>query len=256
MGDLLIKIGDVGPDPEMRDGDIVSAFSDNQTLCINASTICHVRHCYCNDDGLRPTGSLAECYQQHTNRYRYERATTNTLERTDLVTGNLSAISEIPNEAGEYCHVSEYLARRIKHPHHWIFGFAGKEIFYGGARPGLTRDIASLWDDIENISPHLRTDNKRYPYRNELRSCLAICCNDLTEVQCCDALEVDYGDAQPHDLDDNGNPVECHCCRSHTVAWRDLSLAPEADILDQRISIDVRDQPQVFSDICRLKGPR
>ena len=255
MGELLIKIGDAGPDPLMRDGDTVSAFSDDQILCVNANALCHVRHCTCNNDGLRPVGSLPECYQQHTNRYRYVRVLPDTFERTDLISGETSIINSTPNDAGEHCHVAEYLARRVKHPRHWIFGTTGQDSCYGGARPGLSRDISGMWDAIEQVSSHLRADHKRYPYRAELRICLAICCDPLTEDECCDALSEDYGDADPHDHDEHGNFVECVCLRTHTVDWRELALAPEADVLDHSLFVDVRDLPQVFSEICLLKGP-
>ena len=251
MGELLIKIGDNGPDPDIRDGDPIVGFTTAQILRATAGVLCHVRRCNCNGDGLRPTNSLADYYQQHTYRYKYERVSTDTLQRTEISSGEVSMISSQPNAAGEHCHVSEYITRRLKHKQHRIFGSSGSEIFYGGTRLSMTADtellsVIKLWDAIEDASDHRRDDNKRYPFRSELRTDLAICCDDMTHPECCEALREDYGDGQPGE-------DECICCRANTVDWRDLALASESKIIDGKVSIDVRDQPQVYSEIIRLK---
>ena len=160
--ELIVKVNSVGDDhTKYQDGDVVETFSKSRIELCHAEMICDHRKADFNLSGLRPAGSLAELFQALVSRYKFERVSTSEVQRTDLISGDVSVIGSTPNENGEYIDVQLYLKRRIRSNTHKIFGEIGAEVWYGGSRPDVDRDI--IWNVIETHSDNLRNTHQSWP---------------------------------------------------------------------------------------------
>jgi len=144
MAELIIKVGEGG---SYEDGDILCALNDKNVQGTHAQHICHYQYSGFNSDGLRLDGkSLAflDCVYQ----YRFERVNETQVKRTE--TDHLGNVLSEETFGKPDIDVDQFVARRLKHAKHRIFGSKGAEIWHGG-HSDLSQDaINTSWDIIQN----------------------------------------------------------------------------------------------------------
>jgi hypothetical protein len=174
-GFLALKIGAVGL---WDDGDIVDAFGSGRCLRVNGEMVCRANGA--RDGRYHVRGTLHEAWLERSCRYRF-RHTLGVVERTDLVSGLIDLLGPRPNAAGEAIEIEAFLARRLAHPRHRIFGSPGSEVWYGGTR---TVDVDELWAEIEARTDKRKVEHETWPFsRNELRRFLVLPTDDISDEQ-------------------------------------------------------------------------
>lgn len=242
MAELMLKIGDhpSGLDEHYKDGDIVCAFSNRRIRSVHAEHICRLDNFGFNKDGLRPS-SLASKFYEAVYQYKFERISKTEIRRTDLVTLEQEIFSHIPNVNGEYIHLESYLARRIAHPNHKIFGTQkGKEYWYGGKVSSNHTTLDKVWSAIETDTAERAINYTKWPLTPaEKRIFLGVGVDDfdIAEEDRLVNLEMKL-DNQAPDYDPDLQAISYK--RRANINWRSLSLGNNQDIQNPAKEIDFR----------------
>lgn len=237
--------------PRYGEGDILCAFSDARIGEVHASHICHHdRHGF-TSNGLREHDTLMERFDFLGYQYRYTRMSRTEIIRTDLrhPWKPDTWFGPTPNDAGEYIDVPQFIAARVRHASHRIFGNLGEEVWYGGQ---WTLKVEKIWAEIEERTEFRRIHHLRWPLgKLEFRNFLAITIDDAGD-DLVEPLTRDPIEGEPADT-----PVVI-LPRAHAVDWRAFILPRiafrEQDILDRNVPIDIRDVLFERKTIVRLKG--
>lgn len=234
MAELLLKVGDQGPDPMYRDGDILCAFNSRRIRCCHAQHICHVRTAQRNSSGLILNSELARDWFEATHQYRFERVSPTQLRRRNLWTGDIDILSDKPNERGEAIDVAMFVRRRKRKPDHRLFGVDGREIWYGGRIDTSDAKLSQVWQAIEGKSQYRETSYRRWPTgQQERKSHLLIETDDFD-----DAAAVDLESPEVE-----GDAIIRK--RRNRIEWRSKLSLSAADIdaaQDRSREFDLRDR--------------
>ena len=239
--ELLLKIGDDPQPDRYRDGDIVSAFSTDHIMIVNAETIIRRLSRLHDTSGLNDSGSLLEEFSELSSEYRFDRSN-QSVTRTNLITGEVTIHDRKTEES---INVDQFLRRRLRRPDHKIFGTSGGEYWFGGSRDFTSSE---LWDLVENHSDNIRSDFQSWPLSTTERShFLPISCAGYN------GNESDISTPTAHE---RTNPVleESESLSPEILARREW-FVPYWD-LNQTLSIDlddVRDSEKVV-DIRSTEG--
>lgn len=158
MAELLLKGQASG---KWQVGDVVCAFNDRRIGAVHASHICHVMKTPLTYDGLRQSNSLADKMQSITYEYKFSRDGDYCI-REDK-NGNKEILGQTPNDRNEYIYVDLFIARRLQHPRHRIFGKAGSEYWYGGNQDWSVAVVDKIWEMIETETTLRRVDYVDWP---------------------------------------------------------------------------------------------
>jgi hypothetical protein len=173
--EVIVKINDGSSSTSYKDGDIIQAFSMQQTYYCHAQHKCHVRNFNFTTDGMREADPLLLKFLENTNTYKFERLNSNDVKRTNLITSEESIFNNTPNDNGERINVYQYVSRRIKNKDHLIFRSNGLEYWYGKTRGDI--DVDSIWNDIETHTDFLQSDHIHFPLADiEKRMFLPMSC--------------------------------------------------------------------------------
>jgi len=173
--EIILKIND-GPDASSyKDGDIVQAFSIEQTYYCHAQHKCHVRNFGVTTDGTRTADPLLIKFLEKTRTYKFERVNSNEVLRTNLLTEEQKTLSTEMDADGERINVYQYVSRRLKDENHLMFRSSGLEYWYGEERRNV--DVNSIWNDIETHTDFLQSDHIHFPLSDiEKRAFLPMNC--------------------------------------------------------------------------------
>lgn len=240
MAELLLKVGSVSPDQATyQDGDVVSAYSDNHISCHHVFNIFTPIAAFgFTRAGLRLTGTLLHYRMEQTSEFRFERVSATEVKRTNLTTG----VEVVETFQGS---LPLYLARRVAHERHRIFGVPGAEFWYGGHV--LTDDarLDRVWTEIEARTGQRKADHRRWPMsRTERMHHLYVPVTDFTvadrEAYVAPLLEV----IEARDNPDGSQTYATRTLqkRRHLVAFRDLLDSTTLSRVDDREQeVDVRE---------------
>ena len=182
--EIAIRTSSSGADQKQyQDGDIIQSFSDNQTYLCHAQMICNPKNFSFNNAGLRDPETLLEKYMARSHRYKLVRVNTNDVEKTNLLTNEVSVINGSPNANGEFIEASEYISSHLSNPKHKIFGIQqGLETWYEQSIISINEQqmIDDIWQDIEAGSDYLKADHSLYPLggRTQRDYLVISCCGD------------------------------------------------------------------------------
>ena len=150
MNSVVVKIGDGG---NRVDGEVIQVLTSERALWVHADHACHVKRAGLNRYGLRPTDSLCHDMQRLTCRYRFEwEGHNDEVDRVDLWTNERITFGPKPrNVDGKDQHINGrlYVARRLRHHRHRIFGEPGNVSWFGGNEARNAINLARVWERIE-----------------------------------------------------------------------------------------------------------
>lgn len=200
--DIIVKVGDGAG---YEDGDVLHAFNEKQILNV------HAQHAVNPKDMERVNGrivpnSLLEKYLEEIQELKFERISETSIRRTNLWTGEVDTISNVPNKNGEYMDVPLYLERRItlQPDRNKIFGSEGSEYWYGGGTRITDANMDEVWDEIESRTSRRRS--KEFPFtENEKRSFMVMKVENLSDEEVADIT-------RPL-LDENGNILKARAAK-------------------------------------------
>ncbi len=152
MAELALKIGGTAT---YEDGDIVDAFNRRRIRHVHAQHICHVKH---------GRSELSEVYRAKTRQFLFQRVSKLEVVRTNLLTLAGEILSDKPNASGEYIDVPLFIARRLKHPRHGIFGPPGVERWYGGTTTATHAILDDVWAEIEGRTQYQESEPRFQQY--------------------------------------------------------------------------------------------
>jgi len=241
MAEVVLKVGAVSRDPlTYQDGDIICAFSSLDVKHVHAQHFCHIKKAGFTSEGLRPN-SLARILQEQTYTYKFERVSRREVKRTNLINADQEIFGLKPNAKGEMIHVREYLARRLKHPLHRIFGRSGAEVWYGGRTVISHARLDAVWNAIAAETGKLESAHRLWPLSpTEKRHFLALSVDDFSQDERV-ALATPKVDVV-RDI-----PLRK---RAHAVDYRNMSkisTVTQNAIRDMSIEVDVRGESKVNS---------
>ena len=257
MGEVLIRTHTTGPDPLGQDGDIVVACSERRIKCVHAEHICHFKNFGFNPNGLRPY-SLTQQFLERTREFKFERVTPAEVLKTPLRSGSQPYIvGWRPNKQGEAMDVRQYVARRLNHPQHLMFGTPGHEVWYGGRTFVEDADLNLVWQDIFEALSLREEDHRQWPWSDiEKSHFLALKTDFLNDVE---AEEFIQPEREQSGTDELGNPVY-HIIqkRKNYIHWQGLPLLghSEQNVKDQTKIIEARSRAYNKNQVIRQKGPR
>ncbi len=234
MAELALKIGDAGL---WQDGDIVDAFNRRRIRHAHAGAICHVKH---------GRTVLPELYQAKTYQFKFERVSKTEVRRTNLITLDADIVSKKPNAKGEQIDVPLFIARRLKHPRHRIFGSAGQERWYGGQVTATHAILDEVWVEIEARTEHRESNFMLWPFTEaEQKDFLILPTDDFISF-----IGEEYKTPL---LDDDGEVVQN---RKHRIDWQadlGLSAGEKADVQDKDKPVDWRGVKAPFDRVTIIK---
>jgi len=152
------------PSGRWQVGDIRGAYSDRRIRDEHAQHCCNIRKCPFTIEGLNNKDSSAYDRDSMMSRYRFVRRSRKEVERINLTDNTSQIFSDKPIEIDgrmQYIHLEEYLALRVKHPLHRIFGTTDSEEWFGGHHPdrGTEARVDLVWDMIHGrTGMHYRDD--------------------------------------------------------------------------------------------------
>jgi len=205
-----------------EDGDILNAISSLDTRRHHLGKICHLRK------HAKVADSLSYRFIEQNSKFKFERLSTYTVRRTNLITSDTDELSNTPNAQGERIDLPTYLARRKSSPNHGIFGDAGSEIWFGGVRDPSHTDLDDLWAVVESQTAYREVDFADWPLNpREIAGQLWIRTTDFTQDEVRDLVSL------ISDVDQR---------RRYMVSWRSVTgVSAFIDrILDRKDSIDLR----------------
>jgi len=238
MAELVLK---VGAGATYQDGDIVVALNRRRIRCVHAQHICHPVLAGFTRDGLRPDG-LAKQFRERTAEYRFTRVSHTEVQRLNLRTSVTDTLGRNPNARGEAIAVARFIARRVAHPRHCVFGTPGAEQWYGG-RSFLTHpDLDVVWSDIETLSAFRESDHALWPVtRTERAHCLCVAVADFDDARA-DQLTASTLDVDGHVILKRMHYVE------YATDTRITDRASLSTIRDRSVELDIRQAMDLLTD--------
>lgn len=222
MAEVCLKVFVNGLDKWER-GDSVSVFSNRRILCKQAEMACHVVKTMPNRDGLRPVTSLMYQFYDRMHRYKFVRASSVEAIRFDRVT-NTSEVVSMPT-------LQAWLDRRVRHPRHRIFGFAGAECWFSGWHP-VSDSVNGLWDYLEGETRLRRSYKWPFSELEKRRFLVSSLEDDLT-------IEEESTYIKP--LYDRDTVVKA---RQHKIDWecsKCITTDQKLVVADETKIVDLRD---------------
>ena len=236
MAELALKIG---AGANYQDGDILAAFNSRFIRCVHAQHICHVKQAGGGIGALRDNAHVARDWFEHTHQYRFER-----VSRTEIKRILLSDMSEVLIDGtpkridGKMQHmdVALYVAKRLAHARHKMFGTTGAEVWYGGRKDMRDAKLDLVWDVIEAKTDNREADFPRWPAGGkDLISHLFVTVDDFDEATAQDLVSSEL------DLTDPDNPITVKK-RQHFIDWKVVIDSEEhTKIEDKALSVDLRE---------------
>lgn len=170
--ELIVKVGSTGNHP---DGEILYVANRRRIMQVHGEMICHVKRAgWCSPWGHRPIG-LAYHWQDACYQYCFSRVGEWEAVRHDRHSGNLETFGRLPvmsDGRWQAWHLPLYLAHRLWHRRHRIFGLPGREIWFGGRYDTSMPVLERVWRRITmetGIAPEsLRWPAGRLDLRNHL----------------------------------------------------------------------------------------
>jgi len=241
MADLAIKIGSVGKSPAYQDGDIIAAFNSRRIRCVHAMHILDPRKAGGGLRAPRNARHISRDFYELTHQYRFERISNREARRVDLLTGEEVVFNErlkIVKGENFAMDVPLYIARRLDHPGHVVFGKPGSEIWYGGRKDFSNATLDLVWSTIQNKTQLKEEDFTQWPAGiNDLKSHLFLSVDDFDDATSEDLV------APELDTSDPENPIVLRK-RKNFVVWR--NFVPSADVsrvMDKSVAYDGRVTP-------------
>lgn len=233
---LRLKIGDRGPDPDYRDGDVVSAYNRRAIRKNHAQRICCLdrlpngQFARLNRNGRVPDTDVLKDFNDAVFAFKIER-----LSATEAIKTRLSDVATVRCTTGRtyvdfdgrdrVMHVGLLFERKVRT---WetadasgvpLFGTPGRDVFYYGKQNYSHAAMDIVWAAIESKTPHREADYPDWPASDEeLRRFLFVRVADFDDPMAA-LLESPLLDESDPD-----NPVILKR-RRHGVGWRtELSL--------------------------------
>lgn len=251
MPELAIKVGDGA---NYRDGDILAAFNRRRTRCAHAQHICHVMKAGGGVGALRDNAHVARDWFEHTAQYRFERVSHTEIKRITLATLDEVLVNGAPKRIdgrAQHMDVALFVARRMAHGRHRMFGSRGREIWYGGRTDMSNSALNLVWNAIETKTAEREINFRRWPAgRQDLISHLFVTIEDFDETVASDLVSPELDETDPD------NPITIKK-RRHHITWRDVIATKEhTDIEDKAVSVDLRDTmiPLVRDDTVKIRA--
>lgn len=232
MASLLIKIGD---GPNYKDGDILFAVNRRRIRCVHAEHICHIKRAGVTREGLRPANALARWFREHTHQFQFQRVSRTVIERKNLWTGEREWYGP------ESIDVPLFVARRLRHERHVIFGESGREFWFGGRKDFSHAALDKVWHEIESRTNERETSYTQWPFTpHELRTFRAITVNDFDDATSSELMAP---------IREGSTLVK----RKYRVNWRLLPGINEAAALDTRVLVNPRGRIYDWREIVEYK---
>jgi hypothetical protein len=215
------------PDPRRpQRGDVICAFNRRRISACHAEMICHPVRAGVTSAGLRPNVSVSRDWMERTYQYRFTRVSATEVERLDLATMGVEVFGP------PHIDISQFLALRLAHPQHRIFGASGAEVWYGGRQDLSLTALAAVWSAIETKTPLREADHSLWPL------------SDVERMRFAALGVVDFDDVQRVDLErpgEDGGPGRPALARLYSVDYRAILTAAEiAAIEDPTQAVDLR----------------
>ena len=226
---LLVNVHDRGPDDtSFRDGDIINAFSWNQTRKTHAEQICHVKQMQ-GGPGLRRPATEWRRLAWFENTYEFR------LERIpgDNVNIRRVKLADMTTEDIEFgVPITEWFDAKIQHPQHRVFGTSGDEIFYTGKQDFSESAIDAAWAYMEANTGFAEADhNFRELGADEAKFHLHLTVDDMDDATA--------SDLQQSELDGAGEIIKK---RKWSLNWRainGMTASVQAQVVDTGFSMDL-----------------
>ncbi len=251
MAELALKIG---AGANYTDGDILTAFNSRRIRCVHAEHICHVKNAGGGIGGLRDNVHVARDWFEHTHQYRFERVSRTEIKRillADLTEVLIDGTPKLIDGKMQHMEVSLYIARRLAHERHKMFGTTGAEVWYGGRTDVSNAKLDLVWNAIETKTDFREVDFPLWPAgNNDLISHFFVTVDDFDETVATDLVSHEL------DLTDPDNPITVKK-RQHRIEWKTIIDAKEhTAIEDKTVSVDLRDTmtPLVRDDTVKTKA--
>ncbi len=235
MAELAIK---VGAGANYLDGDIIAAFNSRRIRCVHAQHICHVKNAGGGVGVLRDNAHVVRDWLEHTQKYRFERVSRTEIKRVTLATLGEVLIDGTPKVVDgkmQHIDVALYVARRLAHERHKVFGTPGAEIWYGGQIDVSDAKMALVWNAIETKTAFREVDFPLWPVgAKDLISHLFVTVDNFDEAVAADLVSPE------EDLTDPDNPIRVKDRRRH-IDWRnEIRRNEHKNIEDKTVSVDLR----------------
>lgn len=241
MAELVLKVGDsVNPDG-YKDGDILCAFSDHRIACVHLEHLCHPKLAVRNKRTklIAPGSALVETLHSEGYQYRFEPVMDGgrrKLKRIVLADLSEEIFDENPSRPET---VSLYIRRRLRFGKKAMFGEPGNEYWFGGRVSMTPAKVSNVWDAVELVTSHGRTDPIRKAWPMGSREGF-----DFLYIRSRDFSEVKRHEYEAEDVDetDPENPIVL-AKRKHRIDWEaDLgfSVGSRTEIKDRDIYTDKR----------------
>ena len=248
MGHILCQIASRGGDPLAQRGDCVHGATEYCCLIKNADTLCGVFLAGFNNDGLREVDSLPDIFQRLT----YSHITAR-ISKTEVLKRSLSDGTETIYGPSTIA-VEQYIAARVKHHRHRIFGSRGAEYWYSGRTSN--DKVEQIWDELESRAGLDRNKYKLWPLSPvEQRRFLPIGITETALSRIHTACEAELSCDPAKETDDD--PATCpETTRRHRGCVELESLGLDlAKILDKRTRLDDRENQRDFESTVTIKTP-
>ena len=248
LSHMLIQISSRGDDPLAQRGDCIHGATECCCLIKNADTLCGVCLAGFNNDGLREVDSLPDIFQRLTYSHINLR-----ISKTEVLKRSLSDGTETIYGPSAIA-VEQYIAARVKHHRHRIFGSRGAEYWYSGRTSN--DKVEQIWDELESRAGLDRNKYKLWPLSPvERRRFLPIGIADVALSKIHTACDEELSCDPAHEIDDD--PSTHPETTRNSRGCVDLeSLGLDMDkILDKRALLDDRENQRDFESTVTIKTP-
>ncbi len=251
MAELALK---VGKGANYKDGDILCAFNSRRIRCTHAQHICHVKQAGGGVGVLRDNAHVARDWFEHTAQYRFERVSRMEIKRITIATLDEVIFSNKPIEVDgkmQHMDVPLYIAYRLTHNRHKIFGTPGAEVWYGGRTDVSNTKMSLVWNAIEMKTAFREVNFMLWPASHkDLISHLFVTTNDFDEDTANDLVKAQW------DIMDPDAPFRIHKRRRY-IDWHDVAETKDyMNIEDRSLLVDLRGRmtPLVWNDVVKTKA--
>ena len=229
------KVGDSVNHDGYKDGDMLCAISDHRIACVHLENICHPKRAVRNRRTklIAPGTALVETLYSEGYQYRFEPVTVGRnrkLKRITLDDMTEEVFDEDP---------TLYIRRRLRFGKKAMFGEPENEYWFGGQVNMTPAKVTTVWEAVELVTPHGRTDPTRKAWPMGSREGF-----DFLYVRSRDFTETKRHEYESEDIDatDPDNPVKL-ARRKHCIDWESdlgLSAGSRTEIKDRLIYVDKR----------------
>ena len=255
MAELALKVGDT---PTYKDGDILCAFNSRRIRCCHAQHICHRMNAGGGVAAHRDNNHVARDWYELTSQYRFEQVSSSEVDRITIATSDVVRIDSTPRMIDgkmQHMNVEEYVARRLLHPRHKMFGTWGAAVWYGGRTDVSNATLDKVWTAIETKTAERESNYPRWPAgTQDLKEHLFVAVDDFTDAEAETLVEPDI-EVTGVSLDGDDTTVT-HAKRKRKVAWKALpqfSLSA-ANVENPALTVDVRDSFELArASVVRVK---